>query len=76
VPADAGDFSLSVTSDRAVSVYIRKGTESLPDTVNFDSLVKDDTQIGVSSQMFNFKSGAIFAVHCAGGSDDSTTFSV
>lgn len=76
MPADAGDFSWSVTSDRSVDVYIRKGTELLPDTVNFDSVVKADTQIGVNSQMFNMTKGAIFAVHCSGGEDDSTTFSV
>ena len=76
MPADAGEFTLKIDSDREVSVYIRKGSNDLPDTVTFDSLVKDETQISISSQMMNFAKGGIFAVHCVGGSDDKTTFTV
>ena len=76
MPANAGEFTLKIDSDREVSVYIRKGSLDLPDTVTFDSLVKDETQISISSQMMNFEKGGIFAVHCVGGPDDKTTFTV
>jgi len=49
IPADSGDYQLSLTSDRDVSVYIRKGTADLPDTVTFDAVIKDDTEIGFNS---------------------------
>lgn len=47
VGADQGDYSVSVTSDRNVSVYVMKGSSTLPDTINFDSFIKDDTAITV-----------------------------
>ena len=43
VPANAGDFDLKVSSDRPVSIYIRKGEIELPDSVNFDFLIKSET---------------------------------
>ena len=76
MPANAGEFTLTLDSDREVSVYIRKGSNALPDTVTFDSLVKDETQISISSKMMNFEKGGIFAVHCVGETDDKTTFKV
>lgn len=76
VPADAGDVSINIASDRDVSVYIRKGSTELPDTVTFDALIKDETQITVSSKAMNFTEGVILAVHCVGESDDQTTFTV
>ena len=76
IPEQTGDFTLSLNSDRAVSVYIRKGVTDLPDTVTFDALVKDEMEIGLSSQMVNFSKGAIVAVHCVGSSDDTTNFTV
>ena len=78
VPAGTGDYQLSVTSDRDVSVYIRKGAIDLPDTVNFDAVVKDDTEINFNSQIFKNldTQGLIFAVHCVGEETDFTTFSV
>ena len=78
VPADLGDYQVSLTSDRDVSVYIRRGTTDVPDTVNFDAVIKDDTEISFNSQMFkNLASqGVIFAVHCVGETSDTTNFSV
>lgn len=76
IPQNSGDFSLSISSDRELSVYIRKGESDLPDAVSFDSLVRDDTQINVTSQLMNLSKGAIVAVHCVGETEDTTTFNV
>lgn len=76
VPEDSGDVSISIASDRPVSVYVRKGTTDLPDPVTFDALVKDETQITFTSQVMNFAEGVIIAVHCEGDADDQTTFTV
>lgn len=78
VPAGEGDYQVSVTSDRDVSVYIRKGEVDLPDTVNFDGVIKDDTEISFNSQMFKKQAekGVIFAIHCTGETSDTTNFSV
>ena len=78
VDIDSGDYQITVTSDRDVSVYIRKGTNDLPDTVTFDTVIKDDTDISFSSQMMTdlTKNGAIIAVHCQGEATDSTSFTV
>lgn len=78
VPAGSGDFQFSLTSDRDVSVYIRKGDTELPDTVTFDAVIKDDKEISFNSQMFkNLASqGAMIAVHCVGQDADTTTFNV
>ena len=48
----------------------------MPDTVTFDALVKNEMEIGLSSQMVNFSKGAIVAVHCVGSTDDTTNFTV
>ena len=76
MPANAGDFDLNVTSDRPVSVYIRKGEIELADSVNFDFLIKSETQITVTSKLINFSAGGIVAVHCKGEPENTTKFSV
>ena len=76
IGADQGDFIISFTSDRNVSVYVRKGSVELPDTINYDSFIKDDTTITLYSQMMNLSQGAMIAVHCIGEPDEQTTFSV
>ena len=78
VSGGLGDYQVSLTSDRNVSVYIRKGTLDLPDPVNFDAVIKDDTEISFNSQMLKSLAdqGAIFAVHCEGETTDTTNFSV
>ena len=58
-----------MNSDRDVSVYVRKGVSDLPDSVTFDALIKDDTQINIQSTMLGSatsEQGAIFAIHCVG----------
>jgi len=76
VPAYADDFILTVTSDRPVSVYIRKGGIELADSVNFDFLIKSETQISVTSKLMNFSTGGIIAVHCKGEPEETTNFSL
>lgn len=63
-----------MTSDRPVSVYVRKGTSSLPDPVTFDSLIKNESQIVVASNSMTFTEGVIIAVHCEGSTDETTNF--
>lgn len=76
VPAGEVDWSVNVVSDRALSVYVRKGSVDLPDTVTYDSYIKDDTSITFSSQMMNLSSGAMIAVHIHGEPEDSTSFTI
>jgi len=78
VPAGSGDYQFTLTSDRNVSVYIRKGMVDLPDTVTFDAVIKDDTEISfIPYLMKNLaEKGVVLAVHCEGEITDSTTFTI
>ena len=76
VPANAGDFDLKVSSDRPISIYIRKGEIELPDSVNFDLLIKSETKIILTSKLMNFAAGGIVAVHCKGEPEETTNSSL
>ena len=79
VPAGSGDFTFTVSSDRDVSLYVRKGDTDLPDTVTFDAVVKDDTSITLNSALLGSsagQNGAILAIHCVGQPEDTTNFEV
>ena len=76
VPAKGDDFILTITSEPAVSVYIRKGEIELPDSVNFDFQIKSETQITITSKLMNFAASGIVAVHCKGEPDKTTNFSL
>ena len=59
-----------------MSVYLRKGLTDLPDTVNFDAYVKDDTKVTLSSNTMSLSEGATIAIHCVGQEEDTTNFKV
>lgn len=74
LPEDIGEVTFTVTSDRPVSVYIRKSMGLLPDSVNFDSLVKKESRIEISTSLMTFTEGVMIAVHCEGTLDETTSF--
>ncbi len=63
--SQSGNFSLSISADKAVSTYVLKGDYSLPGTDAFDMLLKNETKVTLSSNLMNFDQGAIVAVHCS-----------
>lgn len=73
VPADTDSFEITVSSDLGLSVYVRKGNTELPDPVNFDAVVKNQTSITVPSSMLPSEVGWMLAVHVQGNSSDVTT---
>ena len=40
-----GDYSVRIEATRNVSVYLRKGLTDLPDSVNFDAVIKKEKSI-------------------------------
>ena len=73
VPADSDSFEITVSSDLDVSVYIRKGATDLPDTVNFDAVIKNSNQITMPSSLLASEDGWMVAIHCQQESTDATT---
>lgn len=71
-----GDYSVSVNSDSAVSVYISKGTTNLPDPVNFDTLIKNEMTVQITQESLDLSKGAILAVYCTGDETDVTKFTI
>ena len=76
LPADLGDFQLSLTSDRPVSIYVLKGSGTLPDAMTFDFLVKNENRVAITSNTLGFDEGAILAVHCVAKPGESTSYSL
>ena len=75
IQSGTGDSAqLTVTSDKAVSVYVRKGLTDVPDTVTFDILDQETTN---SRLIIDGSDGAYIAIHCTGyAGTDSTTFTL
>lgn len=76
VPENQDAVNVSITSDRAVDIYITVGTTVLPDAVNFDGLLKAQTNIKLTHESLDISKGAIIALYCSGGSTTATTFTV
>lgn len=69
------DFQATISSDRPVEVYLKKGiTQDLPDRVNYDMRITNETSVTLMSKLINFEHGAIIAVRCMGEESDETNF--
>ena len=62
LPATA-DFSIQVEATRNVSVYVRKGLTDIPDSVNFDTVIKKEKSIEVTQKTLDLTAGAIMAIY-------------
>ena len=78
MPANTeASFQFTVNSDKPVEVFLKKGiTQDLPDAVNYDIRITNETDLTLSSNILNLEQGAIMAVHCTGEETDVTTFAM
>ena len=76
MPANTeADFQATISSDRPVEVYLKKGiTQDLPDGVNYDLRITNETSVTLMSKMISMDQGAIMAVRCIGEESDETNF--
>ena len=72
MPANTeADFQATISSDRPVEVYLKKGiTQDLPDGVNYDMRITNETSVTLMSKLINLEQGAIIAVRCMGEESD------
>ena len=71
------DYSLTISSDRPVEVYLKQGiTQDLPDGVNYDIRITGQTSVSLMSNIINMEKGAIMAVHCIGEESDETNLTL
>lgn len=66
-------FSVQISSDQALEVYVRGGLEAIPDFWEFDFLAKNQKSVKLTQDSMDFSEGAIIAVHVTGRFADVTT---
>ena len=71
-----GDYSIQVEATRNVSVYVRKGLTDIPDSVNFDSVIKKEKSIEVTQKTLDLTAGAIMAIYTMHEPTQVTDYSV
>ena len=58
------EYSAIVSSQSVpFDLYIRKGTNSIPDQMNFDAVIKQTQYVNLSKNIVDDSDGFIFAVH-------------
>jgi hypothetical protein len=54
---------LEISCDTEFDLYIKKGTDLLPDPSNFDSVMRSENRVGLNNFSFDTSRGLIVAVY-------------